>query len=65
MTTDFDSNNGKNFEDVYRNVLREIGEDTEREGLVRTPHRAAEAMKVYDGRIQARPENNSQRCHFP
>ena len=45
MTAHFDADNGRDFEEVYRDVLREVGEDTEREGLLRTPHRAAEAMK--------------------
>lgn len=30
---------------AYRTVLEELGEDPEREGLVKTPHRAAEAMR--------------------
>ncbi len=34
-----------NLEELYREVLIELGEDPEREGLLRTPHRAAEAMK--------------------
>ncbi len=33
------------IEDHYRDVLRFVGEDPEREGLLRTPHRVAEAMK--------------------
>ena len=33
------------LEDAYRTMLVELGEDTEREGLVKTPHRAAEAMR--------------------
>jgi len=33
------------LEDVYRALLEGLGEDTEREGLVKTPHRAAEAMR--------------------
>lgn len=32
-------------EDHYRDVLRFVGEDPEREGLLRTPHRVAEALK--------------------
>lgn len=31
--------------DMYENILKEIGEDTTREGLVRTPLRAEKAMK--------------------
>ena len=33
------------LEELYAAVLKEIGEDPEREGLVRTPHRIAEAMQ--------------------
>ena len=33
------------LEDLYKQILIEIGEDTEREGLIKTPKRAAEAFK--------------------
>ena len=33
------------LEDNYREILKEIGEDPNREGLLRTPYRAQEAMK--------------------
>ena len=33
------------LEEAYRAVLEEVGENAEREGLIKTPHRAAEAMK--------------------
>ena len=33
------------LEAAYRVVLEELGEQPEREGLVKTPHRAAEAMR--------------------
>lgn len=33
------------MEDHYREIIRAVGEDPEREGLVRTPRRAAEAFK--------------------
>lgn len=32
------------LEEVYHALLEEVGEDPEREGLLKTPHRAAEAM---------------------
>ena len=32
------------IEACYRRIIRELGEDIDREGLVRTPHRAARAM---------------------
>jgi GTP cyclohydrolase I len=33
------------LEELYAALLNEIGEDPHREGLVKTPHRAAEAMR--------------------
>lgn len=33
------------IEDSIKNILESIGEDTEREGLVRTPHRVAKSYK--------------------
>lgn len=33
------------IEDHYRDMLAFVGEDPDREGLLRTPHRAAEALK--------------------
>ena len=33
------------MEELYREILKSIGEDPEREGLLKTPQRASEAMK--------------------
>lgn len=33
------------LDEIYYALLEEIGEDPEREGLVKTPHRAAEALR--------------------
>jgi len=44
------------IEDAYRNVLAFVGEDPNREGLLRTPHRVAESMKFltrgYDQEVE-------------
>ncbi|MBF0484304.1 MAG: GTP cyclohydrolase I FolE [Candidatus Omnitrophica bacterium] len=34
----------KQLENLYKDLLRSVGEDTEREGLIRTPARAAKAL---------------------
>jgi GTP cyclohydrolase I len=34
------------MEDLIRTLLRELGEDPAREGLVRTPHRVSEALRT-------------------
>ena len=36
---------GKDLDSYYKNIIREIGEDPEREGLLNTPARAARAMQ--------------------
>jgi len=35
----------KSLSDLYKNVLEEVGEDTKREGLLKTPERVAKAMQ--------------------
>lgn len=35
------------LEELYRGILEEVGEDTQREGLLKTPARAATAMRFF------------------
>lgn len=46
----------ENIESAYRDVLTFVGEDPDREGLLRTPHRVAESMKFltrgYDQNVE-------------
>lgn len=42
---DSDSDKLSHIEDAYATVLSELGEDASREGLVRTPLRAAKAVQ--------------------
>lgn len=44
-TSDVASIDQQKIEDHYRDVLRFVGEDPAREGLLRTPHRVTEALK--------------------
>ncbi len=39
------ANQMDNLEHLYTQLLTEVGEDTNREGLVKTPHRAAKAIR--------------------
>ena len=41
------------MEDLIRQLLSELGEDPEREGLLRTPHRVAKALKFLTSGYQA------------
>lgn len=42
---DFDKDTTERLEKNYHNVIDLLGEDVEREGLVKTPHRVAKAMQ--------------------
>ena len=46
----------ENFEDSIRNILKIIGENPEREGLVKTPHRVYEAFKFLTKGYQQNPK---------
>ena len=44
---DTDSNKLSHIEKAYTTILGELGEDVDREGLLRTPLRAAKAMQFF------------------
>ncbi|MBI3893051.1 MAG: GTP cyclohydrolase I FolE [Candidatus Wallbacteria bacterium] len=44
-----DSNKEEKLEGIIRDLLQELGEDPGREGLLRTPHRVATAMRMLTG----------------
>jgi GTP cyclohydrolase I len=52
----FDEENLNVMEESYRNILRNIGEDAQREGLIKTPLRAAKAMHFLTHGYEMSPE---------
>jgi len=49
---------------LVRQLLIEIGEDADREGLVRTPHRVAKALEFLTSGYRARPRAMIRRAIF-
>ena len=52
------------MEQSFLALLEAIGEDPKREGLVRTPARAAHAFEFLDRRLQAKSGRTNQQCAF-
>src|SRR5258705_6244878 len=52
----FDEENLNSMIENYKGILDQVGEDTEREGLVKTPMRAAKAMHFLTQGYQMNPE---------
>lgn len=53
---EFDSETTKNLADNYKNIIQNLGEDNEREGLVKTPMRVAKAMQFITQGYSMDPE---------
>ena len=51
---DFDKDTTEELEKNYHNVIDLLGEDVQREGLFKTPHRVAKAMQFMTQGYQAR-----------
>lgn len=47
----------ENISSVYKSVLSQIGEDPEREGLIKTPERVAKALQFLTQGYDIKPEN--------
>lgn len=53
---EYDLDVNKELEDNYKNIINLIGEDSQREGIIKTPERAAKAMQFLMQGYQANPE---------
>lgn len=52
-----DSLAGASFEELVTEIIRRIGEDPDRQGLVRTPERVARAMELFTSGYAQAPED--------
>ena len=52
------------IENHYREIIKELGEDPEREGLLKTPERVAKSMKFLMNGYEADPESIVQQAIF-
>lgn len=53
-----------NIENNYREIIKELGEDPEREGLIKTPERVAKSMKFLLNGYQADPDATMKQALF-
>lgn len=53
-----------NLQDLYKSVLEQLGEDTGREGLLKTPERVAKAMQFLTSGYQQDPDQIMQSAIF-
>lgn len=61
----FNGRRTKNLSSLYRKVLANLGEDPDREGLIKTPERVARAMQYFTHGYFIKPEEilNASRFH--
>jgi GTP cyclohydrolase IA len=61
----FNGRRTKNLSSLYRKVLAHLGEDPDREGLIKTPERVARAMQYFTHGYFIKPEEilNASRFH--
>ena len=56
--------NSNTLEKNYRQILKEIGENPDREGLLKTPERVAKAMKFLTNGYEIEPDSIVQQAVF-
>ena len=53
-----------NIENNYREILKDLGEDPNREGLIKTPERVAKAMKFLTNGYEVDPDQIVKQAIF-
>ena len=59
----FDSEKTEKIGSLYKQIIELLGEDVDREGLIKTPERVSKAMQFFDAGIRAKSGRNYQISH--